>query len=205
MTVPPTPSLDGPTPQQITLLQRDAETFFVYWNIDSAFLSAARDAGGERLVLRLCEDVLHEEKNDVSAGSYVERKPLMQVDVELWARRWHLPVTGGVKPANYTVQLGFLDATNSWLLLLESDVLCLADATANGAMQPGVDERPVWHRTQRGAYAVAANTAADDELHSSSSGRTATVIATVPAPRGSGETQSSYLQPRLKENAASES
>jgi hypothetical protein len=96
---------------RITLLPRDPQWAYVYWDISNEHKQAVRQQGGVRLALRLC---------DVTDIQLEHHKPhsLQQYDCDELAQEWYLPIP--VSDRNYSVEIGYLTADGDWLMLARS-------------------------------------------------------------------------------------
>jgi ABC-type phosphate transport system substrate-binding protein len=103
---------DGYGESRITLLPRDPQWAYAYWDAPNEQREAVRRQGGSRLALRFY-DVTDVDLNTQRPHS------VQQYECDELARDWYLPVP--VSDRDYLVELGYLTDDGRWLMLARSN------------------------------------------------------------------------------------
>ena len=96
---------------RITLLPRDPQWAYTYWDVPNAHKEELRNQGGQQLSLRLY-DVTDLDFNTQGYHS------LQEFPIDELAREWYLPIP--VSDRSYIVQVGYRTADGRWLALASS-------------------------------------------------------------------------------------
>ncbi len=106
--------VDGYGDSWITLLPRDPQWAYAYWDVPDQHKQALRQQGGQRLALRFY---------DVTAIDLSHQNPhsLQQYDCDELARDWYIPVP--VSDRDYIVEIGYVAEDGRWLMLARSNAI----------------------------------------------------------------------------------
>lgn len=96
----------------ITLLPRDPQWAYTYWDVPDEHRQALRQQGGQRLALRFYD------VTDVDV-SFQNPHSLQQYDCDEMARDWYIPVP--ISDRNYIVEIGYVAGDGRWLMLARSN------------------------------------------------------------------------------------
>jgi hypothetical protein len=96
----------------ITLLPRDPQWAYAYWDVPDEHRQAVRQQGGQRLALRFY-DVTDVDVNHQNPHS------LQQYDCDEMARDWYIPVP--ISDHDYIVEIGYVAEDGRWLMLARSN------------------------------------------------------------------------------------
>jgi hypothetical protein len=102
---------EGYGESSITLLPRDPQWAYAYWDVPNDQKQALRQQGGVRLALRLY-DVTDLDFSRQAAHN------LQQYDCDEIAREWYLPIP--MSDRDYALEIGYLTADDRWLTLARS-------------------------------------------------------------------------------------
>ena len=97
------------TESQITLLPRDPQWVYAYWDAQELHKQALRQQGGQRFALRFY-DITDNRQNPQS---------LQQYECDELAHDWYIPVP--VSDRDYVAELGYVTEAGHWLLLTRSN------------------------------------------------------------------------------------
>jgi ABC-type phosphate transport system substrate-binding protein len=98
----------------ITLLPRDPQWAYAYWDAPDEQKQALRQQGGQRLALRFY---------DVTHLDLEHQKPhsLQQYECDEMAQDWYIPVP--ISDRDYIVEIGYVTNDGSWLILARSNAV----------------------------------------------------------------------------------
>ncbi|MEL7085226.1 MAG: DUF4912 domain-containing protein [Cyanobacteria bacterium P01_A01_bin.3] len=96
---------------RITLLPRDPQWAYTYWDVPKEHKEELRNQGGQQLSLRLYD------VTDLDFGSQGYHS-LQEFPIDELAREWYLPIP--VSDRSYIVQVGYRSADGRWLALASS-------------------------------------------------------------------------------------
>jgi uncharacterized protein len=96
---------------RITLLPRNPEWAYVYWDVSNEAKAGLRQQGGQHLALRLYDST--NVNLDIQAPHSIQEYPCEEL-----AREWHLAIP--ICDREYTVEIGYRTIDGRWLVLCRS-------------------------------------------------------------------------------------
>lgn len=105
---------DGYGESWITLLPRDPQWAYAYWDVPDHHRQTLRQQGGQRLALRFYD------VTDVDL-SYQNPHSLQQYECDELARDWYIPVP--ISDRDYIVEIGYVAEDGRWLMLARSNAV----------------------------------------------------------------------------------
>ncbi|MBD2151665.1 DUF4912 domain-containing protein [Pseudanabaena sp. FACHB-1277] len=99
---------------RITLLPRDPQWAYVYWDVPNSQKEELRKLGGQQLALRLYD------ATDINLD-YQTPNNLQEYNSDELAREWYIPIP--ISDRDYVAELGYRCADGRWLVLTRSKVV----------------------------------------------------------------------------------